>query len=319
MLTVRNELQQLPETELVSLSYSIPNGMSAGSTLVFAQGREETQAIAMETLSADENYGQVYDIPLLAGRYHKQLSDSLGIVLNQSAVAALGFKNPEEAVGKTAFLPGRFPVTILGVTRDFHFSSMKQGIQPLLLLHVGLNNIYRVLNFKLRPGNLSQSMAAIEQKWRTLLPGSSFEYSFMDDALKQMYAAEIRLKKAAQTALVLSVIIVLLGISGLLSLHVQKRTKEIGIRKVIGASSLSILNLFLRDFLPVVFLGGLVSVPLAWLLMQQWLNDYAYRIQLTYVPFVVSIAVILLLAAILIALQTAKIAVENPSKSLRTE
>ncbi|RYZ50812.1 MAG: FtsX-like permease family protein, partial [Chitinophagaceae bacterium] len=139
MLTVRNELQQLPETELVSLSYSIPNGMSAGSTLVFTQGREETQPIAMETLSADENYGLVYNIPLLAGRYHKQLSDSLGIVLNQSAVAALGFKKPEEAVGKTAFLPGRFPVTILGVTRDFHFSSMRQGIQPLLLLHVGLN------------------------------------------------------------------------------------------------------------------------------------------------------------------------------------
>ncbi len=319
MLTVRNELQHLPEAETVSLSYSVPNGMSAGSTMVFTQGRDSTQAVAMETLSADENYGKVYSIPLLAGRYHRQLSDSLGIVLNQSAAEALGFRSAEDAVGKTAYLPGRFPVTILGVTNDFHFSSMKQGIKPLLLLHVGLNNIYRVMNIKLQPGNLSQSMAAIEQKWKTLLPGSAFEYSFMDDALKQMYASEIRLKKAAQTALVLSVIIVLLGISGLLSLHVQKRTKEIGIRKVVGASSFSILNLFLRDFLPVVFLGGLVSVPLAWLLMQQWLNDYAYRIQLTYFPFVISIVVILLLAAILIALQTAKIVVENPSKSLRTE
>ena len=141
----------------------------------------------------------------------------------------------------------------------------------------------------------------------------------MDDALKQMYASEIRLKKAAQTALILSFVIVLLGISGLLSLNVQKRTKEIGIRKVIGASSVSILSLFLRDFLPVVFLGGLTSIPLAWLLMHQWLNDYAYRIQLTYFPFFVSIAVIVLLASILIALQTSRIAVENPSKSLRSE
>jgi putative ABC transport system permease protein len=319
MLTIRNELQKLPETENVSLTYSVPNGMSAGSTMVFTQGRDSTQAIAMETVSTDENYLSVYSIPLVAGRYHKQLSDSLGIVLNQSAVAALGYKNADEAIGQTAFLPGRFPVTILGVTRDFHFGSMKQGIKPLMMLHVGLNNIYRVLSFKLKPGNLVAHIEAIEKKWRTLLPGSSFEYSFMDDALQQMYASEIRLKKAAQTALILSFVIVLLGISGLLSLNVQKRTKEIGIRKVVGASSFSILGLFLRDFIPVVIVGGLVSIPLAWLMMQQWLNDYAYRIQLTYFPFVISLVVMVLLAAILIALQTSRIAVEKPSKSLRTE
>ncbi|HEV7334201.1 MAG TPA: FtsX-like permease family protein [Flavisolibacter sp.] len=319
MLTVRNELEKLPEATNVSLTYSVPNGMSAGNTMVFAQGRDSSQAVAMETVTTDENYLAVYSIPLIAGRYHRHLSDSLGIVVNQSAVTALGFKNPGEAVGQTAFLPGRFPVTILGVTRDFHFGSMKQSIKPLLMLNVGLTNIYRVLSFKLKPGSLAGSMEAIQKKWTALLPGSSFEYSFMDDALKQMYASEIRLKKAAQAALLLSFVIVLLGISGLLSLNVQKRTKEIGIRKVVGASAINILGLFLRDFLPVVFAGGLLSIPIAWLVMQQWLNDYAYRIQLTYLPFVISIAVLLLLAAILISLQASKIAVDNPAKSLRTE
>jgi ABC-type antimicrobial peptide transport system permease subunit len=319
MLTVRNELAKLPETSEVSLTYSVPNGMSAGSTMVFTQGQDSTKAVAMETVSTDENYLDVYAIPLAAGRYHQHLSDSLGVVINQSAAQALGYPSAADAVGQTAFLPGRFPVTILGVTNDFHFGSMKQKINPLLMLNVGLNNIYRVLSFKLKPGNPAKSLEAIQKKWAHLLPGSSFEYGFMDDALKQMYASEIRLKKAAQTALVLSFVIVLLGISGLLSLHVQKRTKEIGIRKVVGASSANIRSLFLRDFLPVVFIGGLISIPFAWLLMQQWLNEYAYRISLTYLPFLVSVAVLLLLAAILISVQTARIAVENPVKSLRTE
>ncbi|MBB1284245.1 ABC transporter permease [Flavisolibacter sp. BT320] len=319
MLTVRNELAKLPETSEVSLTYSIPNGMSAGSTMVFTQGQDSTQAVALETVSTDENYLDVYAILLAAGRYHQHLSDSLGVVINQSAALALGFPSAADAVGQTAFLPGRFPVKILGVTNDFHFGSMKQKINPLLMLNVGLNNIYRVLSFKLKPGNAAKSLDAIQKKWAHLLPGSSFEYSFMDDALKQMYASEIRLKKAAKTALVLSFVIVLLGISGLLSLHVQKRTKEIGIRKVVGASSANIRSLFLRDFLPVVFVGGLLSIPLAWLLMQQWLNEYAYRISLTYLPFLISVGVLLLLAAILISIQTARIAVENPVKSLRTD
>ncbi|MDQ3276706.1 MAG: ABC transporter permease, partial [Bacteroidota bacterium] len=319
LLTVRNELAKLPETSVVSLSYSVPNGMSAGSTMVFAGGKDSTAAVAMETFTADETYLDVFSIPLAAGRSFHDGLDSLSIVINQSAAAALGYKHPAEAVGQTAFLPGRFPVTIIGVTRDFHFGSMKQRISPLLMLNVGLSNTYRLLCFRVKPGNVAASIEAIRKKWATLLPGSSFEYTFMDDALTAMYASEIRLKKAAQTALLLSIVIVMLGISGLLSLNVQKRTKEIGIRKVVGASSTNILALFLRDFLPVVLIGGLVSIPIARVVMRQWLNDYAYRVQLTYLPFLISIAVILLISALLISLQTSRIAMENPARSLRTE
>lgn len=319
MLTVRNQLEAMPEVEKVSLSWSIPNDMSAGSTMVYTQDTDSTKAVAHETIMSDETYLDVFKIPLEAGRPFRGISDSTSIVINRAAAKAFGYKTPGEAVGKQAFLPGRFAVTIVGVTNDFHFSSMKQAVKPLLVLNVGLTKNYRLLCFKLAPGSMQKAMEAIQKKWSTLLSGTSFEYKFMDESLAFMYGAEIRLKKAAQIAMLLAIVIVLLGISGLISLNVQKRTKEIGIRKVVGASSLNIIVLFLKDFLPVVAIGGIASVPVGWALMRGWLNDYAYRIELGSLPFIAAIGALLLLSALLISLQTTKISVENPVKNLRTE
>ena len=231
----------------------------------------------------------------------------------------MGFTTAGDVVGRRIFIGRPSPVTVIGVVSDFHFGSMKTAVKPLLMTHVGLNNIYRLLCFKLKPGDVGKNLEAVQKKWGELLPGSAFDYTFMDDALKRMYAAEIQLKKAVQVALVLALVIVLLGISGLVSLAVQKRTKEIGIRKIVGASAADIVRIFLKDFLPVVLGGGLLSGPVAWLLMQGWLNDYAYRISLTPLPFLVSIGVIGFVASVLIVLQIARIAAENPAKSLRTE
>lgn len=319
MLAVRGEMEALPEAEKVSLSWSIPNGMAAGNTMLYTQDKDATQAVAHETIMSDEAYLDVFKIPLQAGRFFRGASDSLNVVVNAAATKALGYKTPGEAIGRQAFLPGRFPVTIIGVTNDFHFSTMKQAIKPLLMLNVALTKNYRLLCFKLAPGSLQRAVEAIQKKWAALLPGSAFEYKFMDESLAFMYSSEIRLKKAAQIALLLALAIVMLGISGLISLNVQKRTKEIGIRKVVGASSLNIIVLFLKDFLPVVVIGGVVSVPVGWFLMRNWLDDYAYRIELSYLPFAASIVALLALSALLISLQTSKISVGNPVKNLRTE
>lgn len=151
------------------------------------------------------------------------------------------------------------------------------------------------------------------------MPGVPFDYNFMDDALKKIYLSEMQLKKAAQTATLIAVLIVLLGVIGLISLSIQKRTKEIGIRKVLGASAYHITSLFLKEYLPVILVGGIVSIPVAYYLMQGWLNDYAYRISITAVPFLLSILSLGILTAVLISLQIARAAVENPVKNLRTE
>jgi putative ABC transport system permease protein len=232
----------------------------------------------------------------------------------------LGYTSAEEAIGQQVRIPGDPTVfTIKGVTADFHFGSMQQRIAPLIFFNVHFAPSFRYLSFKLKPGNLSSTIEAIQKKWATLLPGSSFEYNFMDDTLKKMYASELQMKKAADTATLLALVIVLLGILGLLSISIQKRTKEIGVRKVLGASAASIIYLFLKEFLPVLLIGTFVSMPVAWVLMQQWLNNYAYRIPLTAQPFLIATALLAFFTVLIISIQTGKAALENPANSLRTE
>jgi len=205
------------------------------------------------------------------------------------------------------------------VTKDFHFNSMGQAIQPIIFFHVVPSITYRFLSFRIKPGNVGSTIAAIEKKWAQLMPGSSFEYSFMDDSLAKIYQTEIRLKKAAYAAGFLALAIVLLGIFGLVSLSIQKRTKEVGIRKVLGASLQSIVSLFLKDFLLVIVIAGLISCPIAYLIMNNWLSDYASRIPITAEPFLIAVGGLFLIASILITVQTLKTGTRNLVKSLRTE
>lgn len=319
METIRRQFAYLPQVSAASVSWSVPDGGGSGSFALYTQGKDSTQAVAYEDLKADENYLDVFSMPLIAGRFLRGPADSLNVVVNQKSLAANGWKTAEEAIGQRLFFNSTSALTVIGVINDFHFNSMKSGVVPMLFTHPQFDKLYRLLVFKLKPGNLSASVAALQKQWSALLPGSAFDYRFMDESLARLYASEIRLKKACQLALLLAVVIVLLGISGLLSLSVQKRTKEIGVRKVVGASASNVIALFLTDFIPVVLVGGLVSVPIAWYLMRQWLDGYAHRISLSPLPFLISVAGPALLAAAVIALQIAKISRENPVKSLRTE
>jgi len=209
--------------------------------------------------------------------------------------------------------------TIKGVARNFHFGSMQKAIPPIVFFNVRYSPLFRYLSFKLKPGNVNAAIAAIGKKWSQLLPGSSFEYTFMDDTLQKLYTSELQLKKAAYTSTVLALIIVLLGILGLVSLSIQKKTKEIGIRKVLGASVTSIISLFMKEFMWIMLIAGIIACPLAWIIMQGWLKDYAYRISITAMPFIISVVALATVTILLITLQTVKAGLENPVKSLRTE
>jgi ABC-type antimicrobial peptide transport system permease subunit len=314
----------MPQVSNVTLSYEIPNGMNGGQPSVYKQGTDSTQAIAMQSMITDEHYLETYQIPLTAGRYFDpgNSADPTKIVLNETAVRTLGWNNPSDALNRQVWVynyGGKTLCTVQGVVKDFHFASMQDKIEPFLIMNVRLGIIHRYLSFKLKPGNISNTVDAIQKKWAALLPGSSFEYNFMDDTLNQLYKTELQLKKASYTATVLSLIIALLGVLGLISLSVQKRTKEIGIRKVLGASVSSIISLFIKEFLVVIVVAGLIACPIAYLVMNGWLHDYAYRISLTAQPFIICIGSLALLTGTLIVLQTIKAGIANPVKSLRTE
>jgi len=166
---------------------------------------------------------------------------------------------------------------------------------------------------------MQKSISSLQKQWSTLLPGAPFEYHFIDEAIASLYTNEIQLKKASFMATIIAIVIVMLGVLGLISLSIQKRTKEIGVRKVLGASVPGIINLFLKEFLVVVVIAGLISCPLAYLIMHNWLDGYAYRIGINLYPFAATLISLTTLTILLISVQTIKTALRSPVKSLRTE
>ncbi len=323
MEAIRYQLSQMRQVGSITLSYVIPDGANGGNYQVYRQGANPSQTIVAQGLTVDNQYASTYNIPLKAGQFFKpvfNLADSSDVVINETEAKALGFKNDAEAIDQKIMSPG-YPVAsiIRGVTADFHFGSMQDKILPITFNNVNYSTYYRYFSIKLKPGDIQQNLSALQKRWAELMPGAPFEYKFMDDALKQLYATELQLKKAAYIATVLALIIVLLGVLGLVSLSVQKRTKEIGIRKVLGSSVAGITSLFLKDFLGVIMIAGVIACPLAYLIMQKWLSGYAYRISISLSPFVFSIALLTVITAFLIMLQTIKAAFANPVESLRSE
>lgn len=309
-----------------TLSFEIPDGNNSGSIRVYHEGRDPTQAVVAQTLVTDDRYAATYQIPLAAGNFfhtteESERKDSFRIVINETMTRALGWKFPEQAIGQRLKLFGwpQHPFTVSGVIKDFHFGAMGNKIDPEVFVPVNSFQIYRFLSFKLRSGNIGASMTQLQHQWTALLPNAPFEYRFMDETLQTVYKDELRLKQASSCATILALVIVLLGVIGLLSLSVQKRTKEIAIRKVIGASVADILRLFLREFLPLVLVASIIISPLTWILMQHWLDNYATRITLTPWPFVAAILSLGIVMTLLIVTKTAHAAIGNPIKDLRTE
>jgi ABC-type antimicrobial peptide transport system permease subunit len=323
METMRKQFAAMPQVNTVSLSFEVPDGGNSGSISLYKAGADSTTAITSGMLMTDEYYAGTYDIPMAAGIFYSQpgaFTDSSVVVINETQAKAFGW-SADQAIGQQLKIPG-FPgstITVAGVTKDFHFGSMQKAIQPLTFLHVGIVNSFRVFSFKLKPGNMGETIAALQKQWSVLMPGTPFEYKFMDDTLRFLYKSEIQLKQASYIATVLSFIIVLLGVLGLVSLSIQRRTKEVGIRKVLGSSVRGIMGLFMKEFLVVILVGGIIACPLAYFLMNKWLSDYVYRIDITAIPFVIAILLLGFITAVLIVAQTIKTATENPVKSLRTE
>jgi putative ABC transport system permease protein len=322
MLAVRNEfVNAVPKISSATVSYEIPNGNNGGQPPVYRASADSSAAVAMTALATDENYVKTYQIPIRAGAFFETLVlDSALVILNEKAVQALGFKSNGEAIGQQVRVPGDPIVyTVKGVTSDFKFGSMQSAVPPMIFFNVRFSIAHRYLSFKVKSGNIGETIAAIEKQWVKLLPGSSFEYAFMDDTLKSLYATEMQLKKAAYTATVLAFIIALLGVLGLVSLSIHKRVKEIGVRKVLGASLPSIILLFAREFIVVLVVAALVACPIAYMVMKEWLHNYAYRINITLTPFVLSVMLLGVVTFLLIAFQTVRIVQTNPAKSLKTE
>ena len=323
MEQIRKQLHAIPEIQQISLSYSIPTGNNAGQPALYRFGADSTTAISSTSVIVDRHYTSTYDISVVAGTFF-QAAVANGsrddIVINAAAAKALGWQNPEEAVGQRVRIINRTePLQIKGVVADYHFGSLREAIKPAVFMNVENANIYRYFSMKLQTDNMEEALTGIQQKWSEFQPNTPFEFQFLDESLANLYTAELRLKRAANVAGILAMVIALLGIFGLLAISLERRTKEIGIRKVIGAEMPQILYLFLKEFLPVVLLAGLIACPLSWYLIQEWLKDYSYQISVTAIPFALTLCFLLVLSTTLISLQCYRTSTMNPVDAIREE
>ncbi|GAB4047280.1 ABC transporter permease [Spirosoma litoris] len=320
--TFKQEVLRLPGVVSGSISGFLPIPSSRSDNSFFAEGESNlNNGINMQNWGVDYDYVKTLGMQLVKGRDFSRAfgSDSSGIILNEAAVKVLGFKDP---VGKRVWrftdnqARTRKTYTILGVVKNFHFESLRRNISALSLV---LDSNSGAASFRISSTDLPAVVKQIEAKWKQIAPGQPFSYQFMDDSFDEMYRAEQRIGTIALTFAALAILIACLGLFGLAAFMAEQRTKEIGVRKVLGASVTSIIGLLSKDFLKLVFISIIIASPIAWYAMSRWLNDFAYKIDIEWWMFALAGLLAVGIALLTVSFQSIKAALMNPVKSLRSE
>ncbi|RFS23392.1 hypothetical protein DVR12_10270 [Chitinophaga silvatica] len=304
-----------------SISFEIPDGNLGNNAKIYTPDKDSTSGISAMAIAADNRFTSVYGIGMKAGTFYEGGSqDSMKLVINESAARALGWFDPQKALNQPLkFFNSPATFYIKGVTKDIQFGSMRDKIQPTFFSTVEGVLVYRHLSIKLNDGSISQQIASLQKEWKRIFPHSPFDYKFIDDNLAKMYETETRMRKAARLATIVAFILVTLGILGISAMSITRRTKEVGIRKVLGATYTDIVILFVREFSWIIIASNLVAWPLAWYLLNKWLNTYSYRIDLDISPFLIVGIVIIGLVLAVIMLMLGKTLRTNPVKSLQID
>lgn len=279
-------------------------------------GLPESATPTVSKISVDEQFGKVFGLELADGRWFEQgrLNDENNVILNETAAQKLGL--PQPWVGQRFSIHGQ-EGRVIGLVRDFHFLPLREAITPLVMFS-GSN--WRGNYFvKTQPGQSAQALAVAEKAWKQWFPDRPFKYTFLDDDFNRLYRAEQQAGILFNLFAGIAIFIACLGLFGLATFMATQRTKEIGIRKVLGATVLSITGLLAKDFLKLVLLAILISTPLAYYFMEKWLADFAYRIELQGWVFALAGAAAIALAFITVGFQSVRAALLNPVKNLRSE
>ncbi|GGG34870.1 ABC transporter permease [Bizionia arctica] len=316
-----DDLTNIPNIISISTASTVPGGggnnSSALSKIVNKQGNEQT--LNIERYRIDDDYINQFDLKLLAGRnFSRDLaSDSLeSMIINEKVLGLLGYSNPEEVIGKGFEQWGRNG-HIIGVVKDFHMSSLKEEILPLSMVYNSFGN--SLINLKIAGNDVNSTLAIIEKSFKKSYPNKTFEYHFVNDLFNEQYKSEKRFGTLFLNFALLAIFISCLGLLGLASYSTLQRRREIGIRKVLGASSMGIVNLLSKDFLKLVLISIFIATPISWFIMNKWLQDFAYRMNMSWWIFAVSGGLALSIAFLTVSFQAIKAATSNPVKSLKTE
>ncbi len=324
--TLANQLRELPGIEMVSLGLAPPSAdpnspteVTNTTNVTYRDGKKEITT-SVELKFGDENYTKLYHIKILAGRNIQAGDTTTGLLINDKYAKTLGFTNPSDAVGKILYYK-----RIVGVTGDFYEHSMQSPITPMMLLAAGNKAGLQTgaVNVALKPetaaGDWQKTIAAMGKVWKENYPDDDFNYQFFDKSIEQYYGREEQTSILLTWATGLSILISCLGLLGLAIYTTGQRTKEVGIRKVLGASVSQIVALLSRELVLLILLAFIIVTPLAWLAMNKWMESYADKTSISWWIFATSGVGMLLIAFIASSFQTIKAAIVNPVRSLRSE
>ncbi|RRQ50391.1 ABC transporter permease [Maribacter algicola] len=318
METIKSEFMELPEVVSVAGSRTVPGSHfpAAGTSIQTQEGQMKNFDPFLYEIDFD--FIPHYEIEVVAGRPYSRefVTDSTqAMVVNEAAAKSFGYADPQKIVGKRFEQWGR-EGTIIGVVKDFNYLSLHQKVAPLTMRY---SQYGKYLSLKVKSDNIQQAISNIENKWAELAPHRPFLYSFLDQSFNQQYEADFKFKNLFTIFSFLAILIACLGLLGLATYSAVQRTKEIGVRKVLGAEVSSIALLLSKDFLKLVLLAILIATPFSWYAMNKWLNDYAYQIDIQWWVFALSGGIALAIAIATVSFQAIKAARANPVKSLRTE
>ncbi len=320
--TFKNMLASTKDVQSVGASAYYPGIFNPEDANFYRDGQTMNDAKHTYTNRVDMTYLPTLGIKPMAGRiFAEQFADSSSFVLNETAVRLMGFASAADAIGKKIYTDRegqRYDFTVVGVVKDFHFMDLKKPISPYgFQLNQGTNYNYIIAHAK--AADMTKVLGSIEGAWKALNPSEPFEYSFLDEDFQKNYKAENRLATVVGYFTLMAVLISCLGLFGLAMFTAQRRVKEIGVRKVLGASMASIVGLLSKEFLSLVVIALVIASPLAYFFMNKWLQDFAYRIDIHWTVFALAGLAAVAVAFFTVSFQSIKAALANPVKSLRSE
>ena len=316
-----NDLKSIPGVVDASNSNQI-FGENFGNTPYKVYGSNDNHLV--NTMFTDYDFASVYEIEMLKGRFYSKAfgSDTTALVINETAAKEFGIL--DDPIGKRIVHAHSNDVTpdiynIIGVTKDFNYQSLHQKIQPMIIHLFNSGGFGRNVSVKISPSNVKKELSEISAVWHKYAGNQAFEYNFFDEDFAKAYAAEERTGVIVSVFSVLAIFIACLGLLGLAAFTTEQRTKEVGIRKILGASVPGIVALLLKDFVKWVLISNIIAWPIAYFTLNKWLEDFAYRINISLWTFVLASIIALLIAIFTVGYQSMKAATANPVKSLRYE
>jgi ABC-type antimicrobial peptide transport system permease subunit len=315
---MRDQLMQNPDIKNVSFSYASPSSDGNWNSDFKYDNAEKSTNFSANLKWADTAYFRIYNMQFVAGRPYNHSDTVREFVVNETLLKSLGVKDPKDALGKKMdFWDGGTIGPIVGVVKDFNSSSLRRPMDAVVLST--WKDVYQTINIKLIPGKEGTTLSYVEKLWSETFPDYIYEYSFLDETINNFYRQERQLSQLYKIFAAIAIFISCLGLYGLVSFMAAQRIKEIGIRKVLGASAGNIIYLLSKEFSLLIIIAFAIAVPVAYYIMDQWLQDYSYRIQIGVTLFVMAIVGSMVIAWITVGHRAVRAALANPVKSLRTE